>query len=291
MKNNIRIAGEWRPRAARLVQAGFYSLLLLAAWIVAAHAAPKAELWPKWQANDPASTQAVDHSAWDKFLKTYIPASSTDGINRLAYGKVTPADRQALNAYVERLAQTAVSRLNRAEQQAYWTNLYNALTVKVILDHYPVKSIRDIKISPGLFAAGPWGKKLIKVEGEEIALDDIEHRILRPIWRDPRVHYAVNCASIGCPNLARDAYTPANMNKLLDDGAKAYVNHPRGLRVDGNKVITSSIYDWFQEDFGGNAAGVFAHMKKYAGPELAQRLASATRIDSHDYDWGLNEAK
>ena len=89
------------------------------------------------------------------------------------------------------------------EQRAFWINLYHALTVRVILSHYPVSGIREIDISPGLFARGPWDRKLIPVEGVELTLNDIEHRILRPIWRDPRVHYALNCASLGCPDLRR----------------------------------------------------------------------------------------
>ena len=97
----------------------------------------------------------------------------------------------ALNAYVENLSRMPINDFNRAEQKAFWINLYNALTVKVVLAAYPVKSIRDIAISPGLFARGPWGKKLIEIDGETVSLNDIEHRILRPIWRDPRLHYAL----------------------------------------------------------------------------------------------------
>jgi hypothetical protein len=163
--------------------------------------------------------------------------------------------------------------------------------VKTVLEAYPVKSIRDIKISPGLFASGPWGKKLAKIEGEPVSLDDIEHRILRPIWKDPRTHYAVNCASIGCPNLPRDAFTRANMEALLEAGAKAYVNHPRGAKVSGGKLVVSSIYVWFKEDFGGNDAGVIAHLKRYANAELAKALEGVSVIASDDYDWALNEAK
>src|SRR5260370_23661258 len=117
-------------------------------------------------------------------------------------------------------------------------NLYEEMTVKIVLDHYPVKSIRDIAISPGLFATGPWGRKLITIEGRAVSLDDIEHRILRPIWRDPRVHYAVNCAALGCPNLARRAYDAQRLETMLEVAARTYVNHPRGSSVvDGNLVV------------------------------------------------------
>ncbi len=175
-------------------------LALVSAWPLAGMAAPSAELWPRWQAHDDASTARIDHSAWDRFLRTYVRLGA-DGIARIPYGRVAAADREALGRDLSRLAATPISAYSRAEQFAFWVDLYNELTVKVVLDHYPVRSIRDIAISPGLFASGPWGRKLITIEGEGLSLDDIEHRILRPIWRDPRIHYAVNCAALGCPNL------------------------------------------------------------------------------------------
>ena len=163
------------------------------------HAAPEAKLWERWTAYDAASSETVDHSLWAGFLSMYV-VNADDGVNKIAYGDVSDAQHAKLKRYIALLSQSSVSRLAKAEQLAFWINLYNALTVDVVLDHYPVESILDIGISPGLFASGPWGKKLVAVEGEALSLDDIEHRILRPIWRDPRIHYAVNCASIGCPN-------------------------------------------------------------------------------------------
>ena len=143
-------------------------------------------------------------------------------------------------------------------------------------------------ISPGLFADGPWGAKLITVEGEQVSLDDIEHRILRPIWRDPRVHYAVNCASLGCPDLHARAWIAEGLDASLDAAARTYVNHPRGARVEDGRLIVSSIYDWFEEDFGGSDAGVIAHLKTFAAPPLAQALSSITRVSDDRYDWRLN---
>jgi hypothetical protein len=155
------------------------------------------------------------------------------GIHRVRYGSVTPDDRKALGDYLRALEGTEVSGLGREEQKAYWINLYNALTVMVVLDRYPVGSIRDIDISPGLFRRGPWGAKLLTIQGRKVSLDDIEHRILRPLWKDSRIHYAVNCASLGCPNLQPEAYTRANTESLLEKGAREFVNHPRGVRLEG----------------------------------------------------------
>jgi len=269
----------------RLPMLGLVAFLIFP---MAALAAPSADLWERWAAHDATSTDAVDHSAWDGFLARHL-RTGEDGIARIAYGAVPDADKDALAAYLGTLAATQVSALNRPEQQAFWINLYNALTVQVILDHYPVATIRDIDISPGLFSNGPWGKKLIAVEGELVSLDDIEHRILRPIWQDPRIHYAVNCASIGCPNLQDRAFTAANADALMDKGARAYVNHPRGVDVDGRTLTVSSIYEWFKEDFGDSDAGVIAHLKAFAKPDLKQALAGAKRIDADGYDWSLNE--
>ncbi|HLN86070.1 MAG TPA: DUF547 domain-containing protein, partial [Candidatus Limnocylindrales bacterium] len=172
-----------------------------------AQAAPKAELWPRWQKHDPASQQKIDHGAWDRFLKQYVVVPHPSGINRVRYQAVNPDDQKALKSYLQTLQAQAISNYNRNEQKAYWINLYNALTVDLIISRFPVESIRDINISPGLLVRGPWGAKLLTIEGEKLSLDDIEHRILRSIWRDQRVHYALNWASLGSPNLQPVAYT------------------------------------------------------------------------------------
>jgi hypothetical protein len=185
-------------------------VMLALVWPYPTAAAPSAELWPRWQAHDDASTARIDHSAWSQFLGAYVRLGE-DGIARIPYARVTTADREALGRDLARLAQTPISTYSRAEQFAFWVDLYNELTVELVLDHYPVASIRDIAISPGLFSSGlGGGKKLIAIEGEGLSLDDIEHRVLRPIWRDPRILYGVNCAALGCPNLQSEAFTAAN---------------------------------------------------------------------------------
>jgi hypothetical protein len=204
---------------------------------------------------------------------------------------VSPHDRDDLDAYLKMLQGIRVSMLNRAEQKAFWINLYNALTVWIVIDHYPVKSIRDINLSPGLFSRGPWGAKLLRIEGEAVALDDIEHRILRPIWKDNRVHYAVNCASIGCSNLQSEAFTPKNSERLLMKGAREYINHPRGARLEENRLVLSSIYKWFQEDFGGSEQGVIQHLLRYVEGDLAKILKAYSGKIGYEYDWRLNGLK
>jgi len=251
-------------------------------------AAPRAELWPRWEQHDEGNHLHIDHGAWDDFLFRNLRTKQPSGINRMDYAHVSRVDRLILDSYLKQQAALAISTYSRAEQKAYWINLYNALTVQVVLEHYPVRSIRDIGISPGLFSRGPWDAKLLKIEGQSVSLNDIEHRILRPIWRDPRVHYALNCASLGCPNLLPEAYTVFNMEPQLEQAARDYVNHPRGVRFEHGRLIVSSLYVWYEEDFGGSAEGVLAHLRRYARGPLAERLAAWRGGFSDTYDWALN---
>ncbi|RCK41555.1 DUF547 domain-containing protein [Thalassospira profundimaris] len=275
-------------------------LVLISAFApVGAYAAPKADLWPDWQAHDPDSMQKIDHSGWQAVLDRFV-AQPEPGVTTFDY-KAALDDRangiEAVAGYVGKMVTVPVSDLNRNQQLAYWINLYNALTVKVVLDHYPVASIRDIDISPGLFSlglfsSGPWDKKLITVEGRTLSLNDIEHRILRPIWIDPRIHYAVNCASVGCPALAPEAYDADLLDDQLDQAARDFINHPRAIHSDGDGgFVISSLYDWYREDFGERDAQLVAHLLTYAGPELTRQLDSIGRFDVSDdvYDWSLND--
>ncbi|NJO56065.1 MAG: DUF547 domain-containing protein [Rhodospirillales bacterium] len=215
-------------------------------------------------------------------MQTYLVTDTGDGLNRFRYADVTEADRAALDSYVAALGAIPISTYNRTEQFAYWTNLYNAVTLKVILDHFPVSSIRQIKDGP--MSMGPWDRKLVTVEGQVLSLNDIEHKILRPQWRDPRVHYGVNCASVGCPNLQPEAFSGANLETMLNVAARDYVNHPRALpgvprTFGGDRLTASRIYDWFQADFGGSDAGVIAHLRRHATDETRQLLAGDGNIE------------
>ena len=251
-------------------------------------AAAKAELWARWQKHDPANRKTVDHYVWNKFLEQYVVAPHPSGINRVRYQAVTPEDSKSLKAYLQAMQGVVISEYNRAEQKAYWINLYNAAVVDLVVGRFPLKSIRDINISPGLLARGPWGAKLLSVESERLSLDDIEHRILRPIWKDDRVHYALNYASLGCPNLQPAAYTGENTEALLERGAKEFINHPRGVAIQNGRLQVSSLYVWFQEDFGGGADGLMEHWQNYANPPLADALEKYSGGLAHEYDWRLN---
>ena len=245
----------------------------------------EAGVWRMWEKHG-NTAGAVSHKKWGDFLSRYV--SEKDGLALFDYGGVSPEDKAVLDGYVAGLSAAPVLSFSRDEQFAYWVNLYNALTVQLVLDNYPVPSIK--KIYTRLVSIGPWYKKLTVVEGEKISLNDIEHRILRPIWKDPRVHYAINCASIGCPNLVA-AYTVKNTERLLEEAARAYVNHPRGVEVKGGKLFVSSIYKWFKEDFGESDEAIIVHIRKYASPELLRGLEGINKISGDRYDWDLNDAK
>jgi len=229
----------------------------------------------------------LDHSAWTAFLKRYVKPSDS-GLNEVDYKAFKAEGRAPLTAYIKMLEQTDVTALNSKEQFAYWANLYNAKTIDIVLDHYPVETIRDIDIS-GFFSNGPWDKKVVSVKNTQLSLNDIEHTIMRGHFKDPRVHYAVNCASIGCPNLGTEAFTGPELEEQLNAAARKYVNSPRGFRIADGDLRASKIYSWFQEDFGGSEAGVIKHAAKYADPALAAELKARDDIDGFDYDWSLND--
>ncbi len=242
-----------------------------------------------------AQTPPDPAASFSDLLSRYV-AAHADGINRVAYArwKASAPDLAALDAAIDAFARQSPSRLGRDEAFTYWANLYNALTLKVVLARFPVASIRDIR-SEGVLdprgLIGPWRTRLISVEGRRLSLDAIENTILRPLARDPRVHYSINCASMGCPNLPLTAWRAETLDADLDRAALAFINHPRGVsvRADGTLRV-SSIYVWFRSDFGGDDAGVIAHLRRHAAPALAQRLASRARIGGHAYDWAINAA-
>jgi hypothetical protein len=235
-------------------------------------------------------------AGYDELLKRHVQVGA-DGLNRVRYKALaaSQSDRALLGSYIAAQATGQPSKLARNEAFAYWANLYNAITLNVVIDRYPVASIKDIKskgnwFDPGAYL-GPWKEKRITVEGRELSLDDIEHMILRPTFKDPRVHYSVNCASIGCPNLRPKAWRAATLDADLDDAARAFINSPRGVVASaGGDINVSSIYKWFQTDFGGSDAGVLSHLKKYAGPTLAAKLSNTPRLSGDDYNWTLNDA-
>jgi len=236
----------------------------------------------------PPPGEKVDHGDWTRFLTRYV-APDARGVNRVAYGQVSAADSALLDAYLTELQAVDPADLTRDQQLAYWINLYNALTVDVVLEAYPVASIRDIKDGP--LSVGPWGRLLAVVSGQNLTLNDIEHRIIRPTFNEPRIHYALNCAAVGCPNLMARAWEAKTLERDLAAAERAYVNDPRGVRFDDlGRLILSKIYIWFREDFGPDEKAVLAHIETAATPNLRARIQAAPRVRAYKYDWVLNDS-
>ncbi len=278
----------------RLLLQGLVLLGLLADPLVgSAHAASLKRLFVQTPTALPAfasigtSTLRVDHTAWQRWLDRYVDAQHPSGINRVRYGQVNAQGQAELGSYITGLTRVDPRPLNRTEQMAYWLNLYNAVTVQVVLQHPDVASIRDIK--SGLFSIGPWGRKLVTVAGSALSLNEIEHSILRPVFKDRRVHFAANCASIGCPNLAAQAYDGQRLNAQLATAEQTYLAHPRGVRFDGGTLVLSSIFDWYREDFATDEAGVLRYLSAQVPPAIGQRLRSFKGKVRYEYDWALNK--
>lgn len=257
----------------------------LLAWTAAVSAAVLLALSPASAGN------AEDF--FDDLLKKYV-TEGADGINRVDYAgwSRNPSDRERLKGALAEWERQTPSRMQRNELLAYWVNVYNAITLQVVIEAFPVASIRDVKsdgfLDPKAYF-GPWRTKRVTIEGKAYSLDDIEHVAVRPYFNDARVHYAVNCASIGCPNLRPAAWRAEIIDAELTKAAKAFVNHPRGVAVTGpGQLKVSSIYEWFKTDFEVDG-GVLAHIRKFADPPLASALDRGAKIVTHGYDWSLNE--
>lgn len=251
---------------------------------------PKSKLDDKiWTKHDAGSKIVIDHAPWNDFLEKYIKTNA-QGVNLVAYGRVSNDDKTALKNYLKALQSVDVTKLNRNEQFAYWVNLYNASTVAIALKHYPIESIRDIKKNV-LDLQGPFNDDIATVNGKKLTLNTIESGIVRPIWNDPRLHYAFNCAAITCPNLSKKAFTGATLNAQLNAAASEYVNSSRGITFNEGKIIASKIYFWYENDFGGSEASILKHIDRYSNAGLKAKLKGKKKIDQYVYDWSLNDAQ
>jgi len=246
-----------------------------------------------WLPSDETNEALIaDHQLWQLILDKYLISGTPSGVNLFDYKQVSSKDKRTLVKYLTSLQSKDPRSYNKAVQKAYWINLYNALTVQLILKNYPVDSITEL--GNKFFSFGPWDDEAANVAGRTLSLNDIEHKILRPIFKDPRIHYAVNCASYSCPNLSEKVYTAANTEQLLDNGAHEYINHQRAVTVNGNDLLLSSIYDWYIVDFGNHSISLLEHLKQYATGDLKQELKKfkiGTGDINHHYDWQLNEVK
>ena len=237
-----------------------------------------------------AAATPPDYRAWGEMLaRHYDPARGMD------YRELQRTGRSALAALRHRLAEVDPAALSRPDQLAYWINLYNVSIVALVVDHYPIESIRDLSTDP-IVRLNVFKRPHVLVKGGTISLDEVEHERIRKGFGDARIHFAVNCAAESCPPLRTEPYVGARIEAQLDDQARRFLAGPLGARViEGEGEVTvrvSKVMDWFAEDFerwpGGRVAFLRDHLP--AGP--ARRLAAAREVELEfdDYSWKLNDA-
>lgn len=235
-----------------------------------------------------ASAAEPDYRLWQELLsKHYDPAR---GMNY----KGLKADKAALDRLRQQMAAVDVASLSRPEQLAYWINLYNISTVNVVAENYPVESIRDISTDP-IVRLNVFKKPYVKVKGGTMSLNDVENDKIRAGFKDPRIHFAINCAAESCPPIRPEPFVGARIDQQLDDQARKFLNGPKGVRLeeDGSELVlhVTKIMDWFKDDFEQWGGGSVPFLKKHLSPDKVKRIAAAKEVELEfdDYSWELND--
>ncbi|UTA49424.1 DUF547 domain-containing protein [Simiduia sp. 21SJ11W-1] len=226
---------------------------------------------------------AAEANPYQQFLDTYRHETPRGAL--VDYRAVTDAHKKALGNYVAGLQRQAPSTMGGAEAQAYWVNLYNSRMILLVLESGIPASIKDVK--PNLaawLAGGPWKYPVVDVEGRSLSFDDIEHGILRAQWQEPRIHFVLNCASIGCPDLPAKVLTAGTLEAQLESAAWAFINSEKGVDVSANTVYLSRIFYWFGEDFGTTEGARIAFINGYRKVPIPEGASLRYR-----YDWALND--
>ena len=235
--------------------------------------------WGIFSRVEKTAAAAEDHVIWAELLNKYVKPGGVDYAG-------FKSEEEKLDRYLKVLEHTDSKTLSRDEQFAYYINAYNAWTIKLILSAYPgIKSIKDL----GTFLKSPWEKKFVRIDGDELTLDDIEHHILRPRFKDPRVHFAINCSAASCPPMSSQPYWGSSLDLQLDQATRSFINDPNSYRLEGNAFYVSRIFKWFAEDFNHDVVGFYL---KYARDDLKKKLTAkkdALELKYLHYDWSLND--
>lgn len=222
--------------------------------------------------------EEYDHAPFNDILATHVQGGGID------YDGLS-IDEAKLDAYLAPAETFSTEGLSRNEAMAFWINMYNAWTLKLILTKYPdIESIKEL----GSIFSSPWKKRFVKIEGKTLTLGEIEHEILRKKFKDPRIHFAINCASKSCPPLLPEAYRADTLDTQLDGATRNFINNTANTRIDGNRLSVSRIFKWYKGDFGDD---IPAYIGQYAtGPlkQALERLGTTADVVYMDYDWSLN---
>ncbi len=232
-----------------------------------------------------------NHQAWNEILKNYVVPGK---ISTLFKYKALKANVSLLNSYLKHLESVSDSdfqKFNKKQKLSFWINAYNAYTVKLIINHYPLKSIKDIKGEGGFLGVGasPWKIKFIKLLGKMLSLDNVEHDIIRKDFDEPRIHFAVNCASMGCPSLSNKAFSAKDLDKHLEDVSNAFINNLQKNKFDlkSKTFYASKIFKWYGSDFN-KKFGSYKKFIKTLRPELSD--LEQFKVIWNNYGWNLNES-
>lgn len=226
---------------------------------------------------------------WNRLLKAYY--HPTHGFD---YKALKAKDSAALQSLRQQLGRVNVAALSPKQQLAHWINVYNVNTVATIVESYPVDSIRDISTDP-IIRLNVFKKERVPVGNAKLSLDDIEHKKIREVFKDPRIHFAINCAAKSCPPIRPEAFTGEKLDAQLDEQARLFLNGPHGARFqrDGDEltITTTKIMDWFSDDFEQWAGGKAKFIRRYVPAEKQRMIDQAKDIDIEydDYDWALND--
>lgn len=247
----------------------------------------KPPLGKNWPAAQRVSMESIRHAALDKLLDKYV---DDDGYVDYKAWQASRADRQALQNYLVALGRASREiGASKAARLAFWINAYNAVTIEGILQVYPTESIRNHTAK--LFGYNIWKNLPLWVGGRQYSLNAIEHEILRKM-NEPRIHFAIVCASVGCPTLRDEAYTAEKLEQQLAENARDFFRRSKNLRIDrqNRTLYLSSILSWFGEDFGKTQSQRLRTIRPYL-PEAAQDLIDSgnVRVRYLEYDWGLND--
>lgn len=225
-------------------------------------------------------SDAPSHENWSRLLSKHVRS------NGLVDYKGFIEDKDQLDAYANELSQNPPSESwSDKEKIAYWINAYNVFTVKLIVDNYPVKSIKDLNPSLSIpTVRSIWTKEWFQIGGKDFSLDRIEHKILRKDFNEPRIHFAVNCASISCPILRNEAYTAENLDTQLDEQARIFLNDTSRNKITAQRVEVSKIFSWFGGDFKKDQT-LIEFLNKYSEVQIEKKA----KVRFMSYDWNLNE--
>jgi hypothetical protein len=227
------------------------------------------------------------HAVWNRVVKKHVNA-----IGEVDYGALK-SDRADLDAYVKWLGEVSPENKPalfpaKSDELAYYINAYNAFTTAGVVKSYPAKSVRDLGLVFGFFRRDDY-----TMGGRKISLQDLENKIIRSDkYKEPRIHFAIVCASLSCPKLTPEAFTAANLERLLDAGARQFVNERRNVYVKDGVVTISEIFKWYEGDFKWTASSALEFAKVYAAPDLKnalEKLPSKPQVKYFDYDWAIND--